>query len=312
MNNMSDIKEQQPLYNQVSTDLLQALLKEKRSERRWRNFRFLLWFALIIFFAWWAFSSNYVSSPSLDGGYVALIQLEGTIEPGSDFSADTVVPALKQALSDDRAKGLILEINSGGGTPVQSAIIHDAILALKKKYKKKVVVVGEDFLASGAYYIAVAADEIYVNPNTITGSVGVIMKGFGFSDLLTKLGIERRVYMSGVAKDRMDPFLPQNKADIEKANQILGEVQTNFNNAVLAARRGKLHADPATLFNGDFWSGTTALKLGLVDGLGNLMDVMEQEFKVSHFHDYTPSSSFINKMAGSLGTSVGSFIKSLG
>ncbi len=310
---MSDLKEQQSVYNQLSNDLVQALLKEKRSERRWKNFRFLAWFSLIIFFVWLAFSSNYVSSSSpLDGGYVALLQMNGTIEPGSDFSADTLVPALKQALADERAKGLILDINSGGGTPVQAAIIHDAILTLKKKYHKKVIVVGEDFLASGAYYIAVAADQIYVNPNTITGSVGVIMKGFGFTELMTKLGIERRVYMSGVAKDRLDPFMPQNKSDLEKANQMLGEVQQNFNNAVLAARRGKLHADPATLFNGDFWSGTTALKLGLVDGLGNLMDVMDQEFKVSHYRDYTPSSSLINKMAGSLGTSLGHFIQMLG
>jgi len=312
MNNMGEPKEQQPLYNQVSTELVFALLKEKRSERRWKNFRFLAWFSLIIFFVWIAFSSNYVSPAPLNDDYVALIQMEGTIEPSTDFSAENMVPALKQAFSDDRAKGIILEINSGGGTPVQAAIIHDAILTLKKKYKKKVVVVGEDFLASGAYYIAVAADQIYVNPNTITGSVGVIMKGFGFNELLTKLGIERRVYMSGDAKDRMDPFLPQNKADVEKANQMLGEVQTNFNNAVLAARRGKLHGDPATLFNGDFWSGSTALKLGLVDGLGNLMDVLDQEFKVSHYRDYTPSSSFINKMAGSFGTSLGHFVRMLG
>ncbi len=312
MNNMSDIKEQQSVYNQAGTELVQALLKEKRSERRWKNFRFFAWFSLIIFFIWIAFSSNYVSTPPLDGGYVAFIRLNGTIEPGSDFSSETVVPALKQAFTDDRAKGVILDINSGGGAPVQASIIHDAILSLKKKYHKKVVVVGEDFLASGAYYIAVAADQIYVNPNTLTGSVGVIMKGFGFTELMNKLGIERRVYMSGSAKDRLDPFAPQTKSDTDKANETLGEVQTNFNNAVLAARKGKLHADPATLFNGDFWIGTTALKLGLVDGLGNLMDTMDQEFKVSHYRDYTPSSSFLNKMAGSLGTSVGSLLKSLG
>lgn len=312
MNIMSDTKEQQVVYNQFTTELIQALLQEKRSERRWKNFRFFVWLSLIIFFIWLAFSSNYVTSPPLDGGYIALIQLNGTIEPGSDFSAETVVPALKQACADERAKGLILDINSGGGTPVQASIIHDAILSLKKKYHKKIVVVGEDFLASGAYFIAVAGDQIYVNPNTITGSVGVIMKGFGFTELMNKLGIERRVYMSGIAKDRLDPFLPQSKSDLEKASQLLSEVQLNFNNAVLAARRGKLHADPATLFNGDFWSGTTALKLGLVDGLGNLTDVMEQEFKVDHYRDYTPSSSFLNKMAGSLGTSLASFLKSLG
>src|SRR5579872_5652442 len=290
---MGDLKEQQAVYNQFSTELIQELLREKRSAKRWKNFRFFAGFALILFLIWLVFSSNEVSTSALDGNYVAFIQLEGTIEPNSDFSAATVIPALKKALSDDRAKGVILGINSGGGTPVQASIIHDAILTLKKKYKKKIVVVGQDFLASGAYYVAVAADQIYVNPNTLTGSVGVIMKGFGFTELMNKLGIERRVYMSGIAKDRLDPFLPQNPNDVAKANQILGEVQENFNKAVLDARRGKLHADPATLFNGDFWSGTTALKMGLVDGLGNLLEVMDREFKVSHYRDYTPSSSFL-------------------
>lgn len=311
MNNMSELKEQQSVDNWLSAELAQAFLKERRADRRWRNIRFVAWFSLILFFTWLALSSNYVT-PTLENSYVALLRLEGNIEPGSDFSSENVVPILKQALADEHAKGLIIDINSGGGTPVQASIIHDAILALKKKYRKKVIVIGEDFLASGAYYIAVAADQIYVNPNTITGSIGVIMKGFGFNELLTKLGIERRVYMSGDAKDRLDPFLPQNKADIEKSKQMLSEVQENFNNAVLTARRGKLHADPATLFNGDFWTGQTALKLGLVDGLGNLLDVMGREFKVARYHDYTPSGSLFNKVANSFGTSLTHFVKSLG
>jgi len=311
MNNMSEIKEQPADYNQLGIELVRALLKEKRAERRWRNLRFIAWFSLILLIAWTAYNANIVTPSALDGNYVALIRLDGSIEPGNDFSSETVVPALKQAFSDDHAKGVILDINSGGGTPVQSAIIHDAILTYKNKYHKKVIIVGEDFLASGAYYVAVAGDQIYVNPNTLTGSVGVILKGFGFTELLNKLGIERRVYMSGAAKDRLDPFLPQNKADIDKANQMLGEVQENFNNAVLAARRNKLHVDSATLFNGDFWSGTAALKLGLVDHLGNLLDVMDKEFKVSHYRDYTPSSSILSRVASTFGTSVAGFLKGL-
>jgi len=310
MNNMSELKEQQSFSNPLAKELIHALLKEKRAERRFKMVRFILWFSLILFFTWIAFNAHYIT-PSLDGDYVALIRLNGIIEPGSDFSAENVIPALKQAFSDDHAKGIILDINSGGGTPVQASIMYDAIMTLKQKHHKKITVVGEDFLASGAYYVAVAADQIYVNPNTITGSIGVIMKGFGFTELLSKLGIERRVYMSGDAKDRMDPFLPQNKSDIDKANQMLSEVQENFNRSVLNARGNKLHADPATLFNGDFWSGTTALKLGLVDGLGNLMDVMDKEYKVSHYRDYTPSPNFLNKVTGSLGTSLATFVNKL-
>ena len=117
--------------------------------------------------------------------------------------------------------------------------------------------------------------------------------------------------MSGIAKDRLDPFLPQSKADIDKANQMLGEVQENFNRAVLEARRNRLHVDPATLFNGDFWSGTTAFKLGLVDGLGNLMDVMDKEFQATHYRDYSPSASLFNRVASTFGTSIASFLKHL-
>src|SRR6185437_9760433 len=127
------------------------------------------------------FSASSVPVVTTDGekGYVALIRLDGMIGPGEDFSSETVLPLLQEAFSDKQAKGVILDINSGGGTPVQASIIHDAILELKKKHHKKIVVVGEDLLASGAYFVAVAADKIYVNPNSVTGSIGVIMKGFG-------------------------------------------------------------------------------------------------------------------------------------
>jgi len=296
---------------QLSAELVKELLKEKRSDRRWKNFRFIMWMTVIAVLFWTAWNSNYISPTALEGGYVSLIRMTGIIEPGADLSAETLIPALKQAFSDEHAKGVMLVINSEGGTPAQASIIHDAILYYKEKYHKKTIVVGEDFLASGAYYIAVAADQIYVNPNTITGSVGAIIKSFGFPEVLKKIGIERRVYMSGSAKDRMDPFLPASPADVEKANQLLSEVQANFNRVVLDARRNKLHADPATLFNGDFWSGSAAVKLGLVDGLGNMLDVLDKEFQVSRYHDYSPSSSLFNRMAGSLGYSLGAVFKAL-
>jgi protease IV len=308
---MSEIKEQHTFLSQMSTELVQSILKEKRSERRWKNFRFIVWFLLTLGVCWMVWQTDFIGAPPLEGNYVALLRLNGIIEPNSEFSAEVVIPALKQAFADEHAKGVIIDINSGGGTPVQASIIHDAIIAFKNKYHKKTIIVGEDFLASGAYYIAVAGDEIYVNPNTITGSIGVIMKGFGFTELLNKLGIERRVYMSGEAKDRLDPFLPQSKADLDKANQLLSEVQQNFNRVVLEARRSKLHVDPATLFNGDFWPGSVALRLGLVDGLGNLLDVLDKEFKVTRYRDYTPSTSIFNKVAGSMGTSLGMFFKTI-
>lgn len=294
----------------VSSILINDLLREKRADRRWKNIRFVFWFALfaytiISFFS--LFTGSSVSNTSLKGGkYVALIRLDGMIAPGKNFSAEEITPLLRDALADKNGLGLIIDINSPGGTPVQAAIIHDAILALKKKYHKKVIVVGEDLLTSGAYYVAVAGDKIYVNPNTLTGSIGVIMKGFGFVDLMKKVGVERRVYIAGNNKDRLDPFLPTNPDDIQKIQQVIAEVHQNFAQAVLDGRKGKLHGDVSNLLNGDFWSGKTAIKLGLVDGLGNLSDVMEKEFKTNKFKEFSTSSNLIRLLTGQLGTALDS------
>lgn len=294
----------------ISNDLIRDLIKERRSEKRWRNIRFFIGLFLIlsIFILLFLPSNQPVVSSGEGEGYVALVRLNGMIGPGEDFSAELVLPILSDAFSDTDAKGVILDINSGGGTPVQASIIHDTILNLKKKFHKKVIVVGEDMLASGAYFVAVAADKIYVNPNTITGSIGVIMKGFGFPELMKKVGVERRVYASGSDKDRLDPFLPQTKEDIAKISEVIDEVHENFNQVVLEGRKGKLRADPNKLFTGDFWSGTSALKLGLIDGLGNLTDVMRQEFKVARYKDYSYSSSYLKMLVEQLGTSMNSIL----
>jgi len=297
--------EQNTLINSLATELL----KEKRSARRWKTFRSLAWLALIAFISVSVFryiNGTNKSDSSYNGKYVSLIRLDGMIAPGRDFSSDTVIPVLKDAFADKRAEGVIIDINSPGGTPVQAAIIHDAIMTFKKRYHKKVIVIGEDTLASGAYYVAVSADKIYVNPNTLTGSIGVIMKSFGFVDLIKKLGVERRVYFAGAEKDRLDPFLPQNPQDIEKIKEVISEVHNNFIQAVAEGRKGKLHGTPEQLFNGDFWSGQTAFKLGLVDGLGNLMDVMEKEFGTSQFEEYSVGSPLLHMLGGQLNNAMDS------
>lgn len=304
---MSDINTQD-----VTSMLVQDLLREKRAERRWKNFRFICWFGLIAFIVVCSFlynSSSSLSSPSaLSGKYTALIRLDGMIAPGRDFSAEEIVPVLRDAFTDKKAVGVVIDIDSPGGTPVQASIIHDAILAYKKKYNKKVIVVGEDMLTSGAYFVSVAADKIYVNPNTLTGSVGVIVKGFGFVDAMKKLGIERRVYTAGTNKDRLDPFLPQTPEDIHKIQQVEAEVHQNFVQAVLDGRKGKLKADATTLFNGDFWSGVSAYKLGLVDGLGNLNDVMNKEFNTTEYKEYGGSNSIFKSLGDQLGSAVDTFL----
>lgn len=308
------INKSDELATQIGKQLIDSLLKEQRANRRWRNFRFIVWLILIMTSLWLISHHPIVTKAakkSLNGNYVALMRMHGTIDAEGEFSAENILPSLQEAFADHDAQGVILDINSGGGTPVQSAIIHDAIIYFKNKYHKKVIAVGEDFLASGAYYIAVAADTIYVNPNTITGSVGAIMKSFGFSELIKKLGIERRVYMSGTAKDRFDPFLPNNINDTQKAQAMLASVQHNFQQAVIAARGDKIHGDYQQIFNGDFWPGVTAVEIGLVDKLGNLLDAMNQEFNTITYYDYSASQSVLRDLSNFLSSSVNNLAQSL-
>lgn len=299
----------------VNALLVKELLKEKRADRRWRNVRFIAWFALFAYLIIGLFM--YLGGSSFKNAvpgekYVSLLRLNGMIAAGRDFSSEETVPLLRDAFADKNAAGVVIDINSPGGTPVQAAIIHDAILAYKKKYNKKVIVVGEDLLTSAAYFIAVAADKIYVNPNTLTGSIGVIVKGFGFVDLMKKIGVERRVYTAGTDKDRLDPFLPQNPEDLQKIQQVMAEVHQNFEQAVIDGRKGKLQGDPKALFTGDFWSGQTAFKLGLVDGLGNLMDVTDKEFGTTQYKEYGGSSSFLRLLGGQLGSTFDAMMSTYG
>jgi protease IV len=302
---MSDMQDSRP-ETVITHDLARDLMKERRRDRRWRNLRFFAGLLLLGFVAFGIFSS--AKNPSVtgtgEGGYVALVRMNGLIAPGERFSAEEIVPALQDAFADTQSKGIILDINSGGGTPVQASIIHDEVIRLKNKYHKKVVVVGEDMLASGAYFVAVSGDKIYVNPNTVTGSIGVIMQGFGLTDVIKKIGIDRRVYASGANKDRLDPFLPQTPQDVAKIQSVVDEVHDNFNQVVMQGRQGKLHGDLKELFSGDFWTGSSALKLGLVDTLGNLPDAMLNEFKVSKYKDYTGAGNIFKSLVTQVGSSL--------
>lgn len=287
-------------------EMMREILQEKRRERRWKNIRFFIGLAIALgILASFLAGAGVPLSGHPGHGYVSVVRLSGMIAPGQDFSAENVLPVLQEAFSDRKSTGVILDINSGGGTPVQAAIIHDAILENKNRYHKKVVAVGEDMMASGAYYVAVAADRIYVNPNSITGSIGVILKDFGFPGLLSKLGIERRVYTSGANKDRLDPFLPQTPEDVQKIRGIIHDIHDNFRAAVMAGRQKKLTGSPDVIFSGDFWAGDAAVKLGLVDGTGNLSSVMEKEFGVEAYRDYSAQSSLFKNLMKQLGTALG-------
>lgn len=278
----------------IENKLVESILSEQKSTRRWKNIRFFTWLILFLFLIY-AMTSPRYSDPVLpsasDGGYVSLVRLDGVISAGDAFSARKVIPELTAAFKDKDAKGVVLIINSPGGSPVQASLIHDKILQLKQKYHKEVIVVGEDALASGAYLVATAADKIFVNPDTVTGSIGVIMEGFGFEDAMAKIGITRRVFTAGANKDRLDPFQAVKPEDRAKIEKILNSVHEDFIADVEQGRKGKLNGDPKELFSGDFWTGTQAVKLGLADATATPWVAMQDTFGTTHYRDYSPRSS---------------------
>ncbi|MDF1655404.1 MAG: S49 family peptidase [Coxiellaceae bacterium] len=278
--------------------IVDELLVDRRKDRRWRNFRFFLVLLVIIIYAsliLLAPNKKSSASEKFDPSkpYVSLIRLSGEIMPDKPFSANKVLPLLQRAFSDPRSKGVVLVINSPGGSPVQASIIHDKIIQLKQRYLQHVIVLGVDSLASGAYLVASAADKIYVNPDTITGSIGVVMSGFGFTDAIKKLGVTRRVFTAGNNKVRMDPFEPVSQASKEKIDHVLEAVHKHFIKDVTEGRKGRLHGDPKQLFSGDFWIGSEAVKLGLADGTGQLWTIMKNNFKVTQYRDYSHRPSFL-------------------
>lgn len=285
-----------------ATVLVDELLHERRRDRRFKYIRLVVIAALVTI----GVALNYQTRIALTGttpteDYAAVVRLNGTIMPDGEASANHINPALVAAFEDSKAEGVVLVVNSPGGTPVQSALIHDRIVALRKEHpNKKFVVVAEDMLTSGAYFVSVAADTIYANRSTVTGSIGVIMQSFGFNGLMDHLGVERRVLTAGTRKSQMDPFLPLTETDIEKAEDLLSHMHNHFIETVQAGRGDRLKASPEALFTGDYWTGDKALELGLIDGLSDLPDVLRSEFGVTKIKDYTPSGSLFSRIGKSL------------
>ena len=198
-------------WNRLAEQFARDYLKDRRSERRWRVFFRLLWVAIFIALVW-AFVTQRNLATAANGPHTALIELRGEIASDSEASAENMVAALKSAFEDAGARAVVLRINSPGGSPVQAGIINDEIRRLKSLHKKKVYAVVEDTCASGAYYVAVAADEIYVDKASIVGSIGVLMDGFGYTGIMEKVGVERRLLTAGDNKDMLDPFSPLKRA----------------------------------------------------------------------------------------------------
>jgi protease-4 len=285
--------------------LVFATVKEQRAARRWSIF-FKLMFLGLAFFAIWAyFDFNFGGSDMEVGRHTALIEIDGTIESDGSGSANTVIPSLNKAYSDAGAAAIVLHINSPGGSPVQAGMIVDEILRLKKGYPNKpLYVVVDEICASGGYYIAAAADKIYVNKASIVGSVGVLMDGFGFTGLMDKLGVERRLMTAGENKGFLDPFSPQSDKHKAHAQEMLNEIHQQFIEVVRAGRGKRLKETPET-FSGLYWTGAKAVEMGLADGYGTVDSVARDIVKAEDIVDYTAHEGLPERVLKKFGAAVG-------
>ena len=280
-----------------------ASLAEQRLARRWRNVLRLAWLTFFVVLAWVAIGR---SGPSSDVStpHTAVVEVKGEIAAGADASAELVVVALRDAFEDAGAQAVVLLINSPGGSPVQAGIINDEIKRLKLKHKKPVYAVVEESCASAAYYIAVAADQIFVDKASIVGSIGVLMDGFGFTGLMEKLGVERRLMTAGENKGFLDPFSPQTEKQRAFAQTMLNQIHQQFIDVVKTGRGTRLKETPET-FSGLFWSGQQAIEFGLADQLGNLDFVAREIVQAEEIIDYTRRENVAERLVKRFGAAIG-------
>jgi len=282
--------------------LVFATIREQQSARRWKMFSRLLWLAVFGAIAWFVYSSNTTTTVSTP--HTAVVDIKGEIASGAEASAEYVVASLRSAFEDEGAQAVVLLINSPGGSPVQAGIINDEITRLKGLHGKKVYAVVEETCASAAYYIAAAADDIYVDKASLVGSIGVLMDGFGFTGLMEKLGIERRLMTAGANKAMLDPFSPQDEAQRAYIQTMLGEIHAQFIEVVKKGRGDRLKENGDT-FSGLVWNGQQAVALGLADGLGNLDYVAREIVKAEEIVDYTRRENVGLRLAKRFGASMG-------
>ncbi|MEX3527097.1 MAG: S49 family peptidase [Burkholderia sp.] len=276
----------------------------ERAARRCRiRFRFLwLIVFVVLVFAIFDFSGDGKLSSSR---HTALVTIYGEIAAGTNANAEDINSALGDAFEDSGTVGVVLRINSPGGSPVQAGIVYDEIRRLRKKYPSKpLYVVVSDMCASGGYYIASAADKIYVNQASIVGSIGVLMDGFGFTGLMDKLGVQRRLHTSGENKGFFDPFSPETPKMDEHAQAMLDEIHAQFIQAVKDGRGKRLHESPE-IFSGLFWTGAKSVELGLADSFGTTDTVARDVLKAPDIVDYTVQESLGNRVARRFGAAIG-------
>lgn len=291
--------------SEVLSKLAFAAVDEQRRARKWSIFFKSLFFVyfLILFIMVYS-SSDATANLGKATEHTALVEVQGVIAAGAEASADNIIEGLRAAFKEPKAKAVIIRINSPGGSPVQAGYVYDEIKRLRKKYKdKKVYAVVSDMCASGGYYIAVAADEIYADKASIVGSIGVLMNGFGFTEVMKKIGVERRLYTAGSSKGFLDPFSKVKKSDKDHIQNLLGTIHKQFIDTVKEGR-GKRLADNDKLFTGLVWTGEESVALGLTDGLGSSSFVAREIIEAEKIIDYTPRASYLDRFAERLGVAM--------
>jgi protease-4 len=282
--------------------LASLALTEQKAARRWSAFfkvLTFLFFFIVLFFALGWLGDGKKST----GLHTALIEVAGVIEAGGEVNAESFMSSLHDAYEDKNTKGIILRINSPGGSPVQAGIINDEIKRQKKLHPLiPVYAVVEDICASGGYYIAAATDKIYVDKASIVGSIGVLMDGYGFTEVMKKVGVERRLMTAGENKAMLDPFSPINPKHQALAQAMLNEIHEQFKTVVRQGRGARLKETPET-FSGLFWSGEQSIKMGLADALGSANYVAREVIKQEEIVDFTYQDDFASRIAKRIGAS---------
>ena len=291
------------LVERLATDAL----RERRRARRWGIFFKLLTFAYLAVLLVLLLPSDWLEEGmGTEDEHTALVELDGVIAPGQKASADKIVTGLRDAFEDEATQAVILRINSPGGSPVQSSDIQKEIVRLREEYPDiPLYAVVSDVCASGGYYVASAADKIYVNESSVIGSIGVLMNGFGFVDVLDELGIERRLMTAGEHMGILDPFCPLRDFDKAHARTLLDGLHANFIEAVKQGRGDRLKGSDEELFNGLFWDGKTGISLGLADEIGSASYVAREVVGVEEIVDFTTSEDPLERLAERLGASFG-------
>jgi protease-4 len=286
---------------QVLEKLALSSLQEQRRARQWsiffKSLTFIYLFILLFIFSGW-FGGDEMS---MSRKHTALVELRGVISPDSISSADNINAGLQHAFKDAKTQGVILRINSPGGSPVQAGYINDEIRRLRAEYPEiPLYAVVEDICASGGYYVAVAADKIYVDKASMIGSIGVLMNGFGFTGAMEKLGVERRLLTAGENKGFLDPFSPLNPNQEEYAQKMLNDIHEQFIQVVKEGRGGRLKEAPE-IFSGIVWTGQKSIELGLVDAMGSADYVAREIIKAERIVDYTTREGFSERLARRFG-----------